>query len=125
MSPEIARRVVLMFQKFAPPQAESCRLSPRELEEFDIWVNGILPRFLGVDLERRFLHAEPNYEDFENLGLDPAEERILHLLEEAEPARQFISSDAQEVFSALAGDEAVRREALALYYRYLRHGDSR
>ena len=40
MSPEIARRVVLMFQKFAPPQAESCRLSPRELEVLRLLAEG-------------------------------------------------------------------------------------
>jgi DNA-binding NarL/FixJ family response regulator len=40
MSPEIARRVVLMFQKFAPPQTESCRLSPRELEVLQLLAEG-------------------------------------------------------------------------------------
>ena len=40
MSPEIARRVVLMFQKFAPPQTESCRLSPRKLEVLQLLAEG-------------------------------------------------------------------------------------
>jgi DNA-binding NarL/FixJ family response regulator len=39
MSPEVARRVVLMFQKFAPPKAES-QLSPRELEVLQLLAEG-------------------------------------------------------------------------------------
>jgi DNA-binding NarL/FixJ family response regulator len=32
MSPDIARRVVTMFQKFAPPKGSSAELSPREID---------------------------------------------------------------------------------------------
>lgn len=32
MSPDVARRVLTMFQRIAPPREDECRLSPRELE---------------------------------------------------------------------------------------------
>ena len=40
MSPEVARRVVLMFQKFAPPNVERARLSERELEVLQLLAQG-------------------------------------------------------------------------------------
>lgn len=40
MSPEVARRVVLMFQKFAPPKVEQARLSERELEVLQLLAQG-------------------------------------------------------------------------------------
>jgi DNA-binding NarL/FixJ family response regulator len=40
MSPEIARRVVAMFQKLAAPKTEESRLSPRELEVLKLLAEG-------------------------------------------------------------------------------------
>jgi DNA-binding NarL/FixJ family response regulator len=40
MSPEVARRVVLMFQKLVPPQAGQPRLSERELEVLQLLADG-------------------------------------------------------------------------------------
>jgi DNA-binding NarL/FixJ family response regulator len=40
MSPEIARRVVLMFQRFAPPKTEQSSLSARELEVLQLLAEG-------------------------------------------------------------------------------------
>ena len=40
MSPEIARRVVLMFQKFAPSPVEASRLSARQLEVLQLLAEG-------------------------------------------------------------------------------------
>jgi DNA-binding NarL/FixJ family response regulator len=40
MSPEVARRVVLMFQKIAKPQAEQSMLSTRELEVLQLLAEG-------------------------------------------------------------------------------------
>jgi len=40
MSPEIARRVVSMFQKFASPKSEDSRLSARELEVLNLLAEG-------------------------------------------------------------------------------------
>jgi DNA-binding NarL/FixJ family response regulator len=40
MSPEIARKVVTMFQTVAPPKTEEHRLSPRELEVLKLLADG-------------------------------------------------------------------------------------
>ena len=40
MSPEVARRVVLMFQKFAPSKVDQARLSERELEVLQLLAQG-------------------------------------------------------------------------------------
>jgi DNA-binding NarL/FixJ family response regulator len=40
MSPEIARKVVTMFQKVVPPKIEEHRLSPRELEVLKLLADG-------------------------------------------------------------------------------------
>ena len=40
MSPEVARRVVELFQKFAPPKQSVCRLTPQEKELLKLLVEG-------------------------------------------------------------------------------------
>lgn len=40
MSPEIARKVVTMFQRIAPPRLEATRLSPRETELLKLLADG-------------------------------------------------------------------------------------
>ena len=40
MSPEVARRVVLMFQKFAPPRAEESQLTERETQVLQLLAEG-------------------------------------------------------------------------------------
>lgn len=40
MSPEIARKVVTMFQKIVPPKNEEHQLSPRELEVLKLLADG-------------------------------------------------------------------------------------
>jgi DNA-binding NarL/FixJ family response regulator len=40
MSPEVARRVVLMFQKFAPPKPDAQQLSKREVEVLQLLAEG-------------------------------------------------------------------------------------
>jgi DNA-binding NarL/FixJ family response regulator len=40
MSPEIARKVVTMFQKVAPPKRQECQLSTRELEILKLLADG-------------------------------------------------------------------------------------
>ncbi|MBI3949634.1 MAG: response regulator transcription factor [Acidobacteria bacterium] len=40
MSPEIARKVVMMFQKVAPPKSEEHELSPRELQVLKLLADG-------------------------------------------------------------------------------------
>jgi DNA-binding NarL/FixJ family response regulator len=40
MSPEVARRVVLMFQKFTPPKTEQSQLSAREMEVLQLLAEG-------------------------------------------------------------------------------------
>ena len=40
MSPEVARRVVLMFQKFAPPKTEENQLSVREMDVLQLLAEG-------------------------------------------------------------------------------------
>lgn len=41
MTPQIARRVVELFRKFAPSGAEEHNLSPRELDVLDTLVQGL------------------------------------------------------------------------------------
>jgi DNA repair exonuclease SbcCD nuclease subunit len=95
-------------------------LAPQELEEFDLWINKILPDFMGIELERQYLYREPSDADFEGLGLDAAQRQVLHLLKDPDQAKQLRAAEAQEMFIPLATDSAVRREALSLYYSYLR-----
>jgi DNA-binding NarL/FixJ family response regulator len=40
MSPEVARRVVLMFQKFTPPKTEQSQLSAREMDVLQLLAEG-------------------------------------------------------------------------------------
>jgi len=40
MSPEVARKIVTMFQKVTPPRNKEHRFSPRELEVLDLLVEG-------------------------------------------------------------------------------------
>ena len=40
MSPEVARRVVLMFQKFVPPKTEQSQLSAREMDVLQLLAEG-------------------------------------------------------------------------------------
>ena len=40
MSPEVARRVIELFQKFAPPKQSNCHLTPQEKELLKLLVDG-------------------------------------------------------------------------------------
>ena len=40
MSPEVARRVIRLFQKFAPPKTAACHLTPQERELLKLLVDG-------------------------------------------------------------------------------------
>lgn len=40
MSPEVAKRVIRLFQEFAPPKASPCHLTPQEKELLKLLVAG-------------------------------------------------------------------------------------
>ncbi len=96
-------------------------LSREQWAEFEEWSNSLLTRFLGVDLDVYGLYSEPSAADFEALGLDEAQLRILNRLRQGADLK-LPADTAQELVAALASDPAARREALSLYYGYLQRG---
>jgi len=66
MSPEIARRVVLMFQKFALPKTESNRLSARQVEVLQLLAEGHsykgCAEKLGLSMDTVRFHVRQIYE---------------------------------------------------------------
>ena len=52
MSPGIARKVVLMFQKIAPPKQEDLQLSTRQLEILGMLAEGRRPNLVLQCLPR-------------------------------------------------------------------------
>lgn len=66
MSPEIARRVVLMFQKFAPPKNEASRMSPRQIEVLQLLAEGHsykgCAEKLGLSMDTVRFHIRQIYE---------------------------------------------------------------
>lgn len=67
MSPEIARRVVLMFQKMAPPKVGEHGLSPRELEVLQLLAEGQSYKTCGhrlsVSVDTIRFHVRRIYEE--------------------------------------------------------------
>jgi DNA-binding NarL/FixJ family response regulator len=65
MSPEIARKVLRMFQKVVPPKAEEVRLSPRELEILRLLADGhgykTAAAQLGISLDTIRFHVRNIY----------------------------------------------------------------
>jgi len=66
MSPEVARRVVLMFQKFAAPKADQHNLSAREMDVLQLLAEGhsykICADRLSVSLDTIRFHVRNIYE---------------------------------------------------------------
>ncbi|MBI5363644.1 MAG: response regulator transcription factor [Planctomycetes bacterium] len=66
MSPEIARKVVTMFQRTAPPRDEHHRLTPRELELLQALAEGhsykTAARALGLSIDTVRFHVRNVYE---------------------------------------------------------------
>jgi DNA-binding NarL/FixJ family response regulator len=66
MSPEVARKVVTMFQKIAPPRSEDNRLSVRELEVLKLLAEGhsykTAAARLAVSLDTVRFHVRNIYE---------------------------------------------------------------
>lgn len=66
LSPGIARRVVRMFAKVAPPREETLRLSPREVELLQLFVDGhsykTAARELGLSIDTVRFHIRHVYE---------------------------------------------------------------
>jgi DNA-binding NarL/FixJ family response regulator len=66
MSPEIARKVVTMFQKVAPPKREDHRLSAREIEVLQLLADGhgykTAAHSLSVSVDTIRFHVRNIYE---------------------------------------------------------------
>jgi DNA-binding NarL/FixJ family response regulator len=66
MSPEIARRVVTMFQKIAPPRDSAVQLTPRELEVLRLLAGGhgykTAAAALGVSMDTLRTHVRNIYD---------------------------------------------------------------
>jgi DNA-binding NarL/FixJ family response regulator len=66
MSPEIARKVVTMFQRTAPPRVEQHRLTPRELDLLQALAEGhsykTAARALGLSIDTIRFHVRHVYE---------------------------------------------------------------
>jgi hypothetical protein len=82
-------------------------LTPAQLEELDQWTGELGSEFLGLEVNRSGLFAEPGEEDFDHLDLAPIERRVLEALSQPESVAE-------------PEEETVRREAVSLYYRLLR-----
>lgn len=66
MSPEIARKVVTMFQRIAPPRSEDHELSPRELQVLQLLADGhsykTAARTLDLSVDTLRFHVRNIYE---------------------------------------------------------------
>jgi DNA repair exonuclease SbcCD nuclease subunit len=98
-------------------------LSLEEMEDFNAWEGELLGRFLGVDLDRSGLICEPSREDFEQLGLDESEKRVLELLEDPARAAAAAGWKQDDWRAGLFARADVCREARAMFYRYLREAE--
>jgi DNA repair exonuclease SbcCD nuclease subunit len=99
-------------------------LGDDEMQAFIDWSNALDERFLGVDRALDELFLEPNEADFDALELAPAERRVLERLRQTTWADESGSDELAPLLTTLASDPEVRREALALYYRRLKHEGS-
>jgi DNA-binding NarL/FixJ family response regulator len=81
MSPGIARKVVLMFQKIAPPKQEDMQLSSRQLEILGMLAEG---------------HSYKTCADSLNLGLDTVRSHVRRIYE-----RLHVHSRSEAVWKAL------------------------
>jgi DNA-binding NarL/FixJ family response regulator len=81
MSPGIARKVVLMFQKIAPPKQEDMQLSSRQLEILGMLAEG---------------HSYKTCADSLNLGLDTVRSHVRKIYE-----RLHVHSRSEAVWKAL------------------------
>jgi len=81
MSPEVARRVVLMFQKFAPPRIEESQLTARELQVLHLLAEG---------------HSYKSCADRLSLSLDTVRFHIRQIYE-----RLHVHSKSEAVMKAL------------------------
>jgi DNA-binding NarL/FixJ family response regulator len=50
MSPEVAKRVIVLFQEFAPPKSSPCHLTPQEKELLKLLVGGHSYKTAAVEL---------------------------------------------------------------------------
>ena len=78
MSPEVARRVVSMFQKFASPRTEQSGLSERELEVLGLLAEGHSYKTcadrLAVSIDTIRFHVRRIYE---RLHVHPRSEAVI------------------------------------------------
>ncbi len=81
MSPEIARKVVAMFQKVAPPAREDQRLSARELQVLELLADG---------------HSYKTAANAANLSIDTIRFHVRHIYE-----KLHVHSKSEAVLAAL------------------------
>jgi DNA-binding NarL/FixJ family response regulator len=93
MSPGIARKVVLMFQKIAPPKQEDLQLSTRQLEILGMLAEG---------------HSYKTCADSLNLGLDTVRSHVRRIYE-----RLHVHSRSEAVWKAL--NEGLLRRGRGSY----------
>jgi DNA repair exonuclease SbcCD nuclease subunit len=100
----------------------SGHLAPKIMVALNDWVSDARENWLGVDVDLSKLYAEPSPDDFKALRLESLEATLLERLgSEFSPEYLMGVRGAPEI-AAWSGDEAARREALALYYRLLVEG---
>ena len=75
---------------------------------------------LGLDLVDQDLVEEPDAAAFEALGLAGSEAQVLLHLQQADLAEVVRDADRAELLGTWGLDPAIRREAVARYYRVLR-----
>lgn len=94
-------------------------LNHQQWHQFQQWMNALPNKFLGVSLDTLHVFLEPSEADFDGLGLDESQRRVLTLLRDPASATAIMDDP---VFSALAADADVRREAVSMFYTLLRGG---
>jgi len=100
----------------------SGHVAPRVRRGFEEWLREARDEFLGVDVDVSRLYAEPTPEDFAPLGLESLEEEVLSRLQNDLAPGYLTGVRGADLVTTWSGDEAARREALALYYRLLVEG---
>lgn len=91
------------------------QLAPAAMAELEAWLNAARESLLGVDASRT-VSMVPSTDDFQALKLERVEEAVLQALQGPLEVGEVRGA---AILSSWSEDEAVRQEAISLYYRLL------
>jgi DNA repair exonuclease SbcCD nuclease subunit len=95
-------------------------IAEAERKDLEQWLNELREAVLGADIDVSQLYTEPTGADFEDLALEPAERRILEMLNGNFSPVDLIGVRDSEYIRNWSDDELARREARNLFYQLLK-----